>query len=130
MSVAIVGNTGINAIAHAASSFIYEYGQFLSTEEKLPITTFDITTIGQYLYQRNMDAFNQRYCGDNPAPQFKPYYSDDISPVFTLAAIDAYLYQVSDLYDDKLTYLLTQARLYTIETMDGYDEAWRQAMSN
>lgn len=128
MSVAIVGNTGINAIAHAASKFIFEHGKFIS--EKLPVSTFDVVTIRQYLYQRNMDAFNQRYNEDDPAPRFTPSYEDNIPPVLTLAAIDAYLYQVSDLNDEKLYNLLRNTRLHTIQHMDGYNEAWYEAMSN
>lgn len=129
MSVAILGNTGINAIARAASALIFENRINRYTDEKMPITTFDVTTIGQYLYQRNMDAYNQRYSEDNPAPKFEPHYND-VPAVLTLAAIDAYLYQVGDLYDDKLTHLLNQTRLHVIRHMDGYDEAWFAAMSD
>lgn len=125
MSVTIVGNTGINAITHAASKFIFKHGKFIS--EKLPAHTFDVVTIGQYLYQRNMDAFNQRYGENNPAPRFQLHHND-VPAILTLAAIDAYLYQVSDLNDEELYNLLRNTRLHTIQHMDGYDEAWYEAM--
>lgn len=129
MSVAILGNTGINAIAQAASALIFKNRIDTVLMKKMPVTTFDVNTIGQYLYQRNMDAYNQRYSEANPAPKFEPHYND-VPAVLTLAAIDAYFYQVSDLYDDKLTHLLNQTRLHVVRHMDGYDEAWLESMSD
>lgn len=132
MSVIMLGNKGINAIAHAVSAYKRERGMIAWAMHQMPepiASTFDVATIGQYLCQRNIDAFNQERDAHNHAPRFT-LTSDDTSTVFVIAAIDAYLNQLElgDIQDDKLTYLLMQTRLYVTQTMSGYVDALNEIL--
>lgn len=110
MSVAILGNRGIDTIALAAYTYFRN----------------DPQTTGQWLYQRNVDAWNMHYNEHDTAPKFQQDLNY-LNSIEVLGAVSAYRYQVADLDDPELFKFLNKIEREAIAHLDGYDDAWHLA---